>query len=400
MKKTSKKGSGKKLSAAAVSAASTADSAVSAASTAASAGSAASAFVAASTDSAASAATSEASVAASAASAASAFVAASTGSAASDAASAVSEISAAAPAGPQRLDKLLGQEGLGTRSELKKAVRKGRVTVNGAVEKDPGRQITAEDRICFDGKEVRRDQYVYYMLNKPAGVITATEDGRMRTVLDLLREPVQAPEEAEPGSAAADSPEEKETSVPDGSTLKKTAAAEPGPMPAPASACTQPVLRRGLFPVGRLDRDTEGLLLITDDGQLAHRLLSPVRHVDKTYYAVVTGKVTESDISLFAQGFRVDDELTAMPAVLRIIEDGSFGEAPLPDTAYGTECTQVSVTIREGKFHQIKRMFAAVGKEVLYLKRLSMGPLQLDTALKPGQFRELTKEEIAALREH
>ena len=378
MKNTSKKDSGKKLSVAAVSAASTAASAVSAASTAASAGSASSP----------------------ADSAASAGTAASTGSAASDAASAVSEVSAAAPAGPQRLDKLLGQEGLGTRSELKKAVRKGRVTVNGAVEKDPGRQITAEDRVCFDGEEIRRNQYVYYMLNKPAGVITATEDGRMRTVLDLLREPVPVPEEAEPGSAAADSPEETETSVPDGSTLKKTAAAMPGPMPAEASACTRPVLRRGLFPVGRLDRDTEGLLLITDDGQLAHRLLSPVRHVDKTYYAVVTGRVTESDISLFAQGFRVDDELTAMPAVLRIIEDGSFAEAPLPDAAYGPECTQVSVTIREGKFHQIKRMFAAVGKEVLYLKRLSMGPLQLDTALKPGQFRELTKEEIAALREH
>ena len=381
MKKTSKKGSGKKLSGTAAASAATAASVVSAESAAAS----------------------EASVAASAASAASAFAVASTDSAASAAVSAVSEVSevsVAAPAGPQRLDKLLGQEGLGTRSELKKAVRKGRVTVNGAVEKDPGRQITAEDRVCFDGEEIRRNQYVYYMLNKPAGVITATEDGRMRTVLDLLREPVPVPEEAEPGSAAADSPEETETSVPDGSTLKKTAAAEPGPMPAPASACTQPVLRRSLFPVGRLDRDTEGLLLITDDGQLAHRLLSPVRHVDKTYYAVVTGKVTESDISLFAQGFRVDDELTAMPAVLRIIEDGSFAEAPLPDAAYGPECTQVSVTIREGKFHQIKRMFAAVGKEVLYLKRLSMGPLQLDTALKPGQFRELTKEEIAALREH
>lgn len=375
MKKTSKKGSGKKMSAAAASAA---FDAASESSAVASAGSAASP----------------------ADSAASAGTAASTGSAASDAASAVSEVSAAAPAGPQRLDKLLGQEGLGTRSELKKAVRKGRITVNGAVEKDPGRQITAEDRVCFDGKEVRRDQYVYYMLNKPAGVITATEDGRMRTVLDLLREPVQVPEEAEPGPAAADFPEETETSVPDGSTLKKTAAAEPGPVPAPASACTQPVLRRSLFPVGRLDRDTEGLLLITDDGQLAHRLLSPVRHVDKTYYAVVTGRVTENDISLFAQGFRVDDELTAMPAVLRIIEDGSFGEVPLPGAVDGQECTQVSVTIREGKFHQIKRMFAAVGKEVLYLKRLSMGPLHLDTALKPGQFRELTKEEIAALREH
>ena len=387
MKKTSKKDSGKKLPGTAAASAGTAASVDSSASAAGTADSSASAASAGSTASAAGA-------------AASAATAASADPSASAAASADSEVSTAAPACPQRLDKLLGQEGLGTRSELKKAVRKGRVTVNGAVEKDPGRQITAEDRVCFDGEEIRRNQYVYYMLNKPAGVITATEDGRMRTVLDLLREPVPVPEEAEPGSAAADSPEETETSVPDGSTLKKTAAARPGPMPAEASACTRPVLRRGLFPVGRLDRDTEGLLLITDDGQLAHRLLSPVRHVDKTYYAVVTGRVTESDISLFAQGFRVDDELTAMPAVLRIIEDGSFAEAPLPDAAYGPECTQVSVTIREGKFHQIKRMFAAVGKEVLYLKRLSMGTLQLDTALKPGQFRELTKEEIAALKEH
>ena len=182
MKNTSKKDSGKKLPGTAAASAATAASVVSAESAAAS----------------------EASVAASAASAASAFAAASTDSAASAAVSAVSEVSevsVAAPAGPQRLDKLLGQEGLGTRSELKKAVRKGRVTVNGAVEKDPGRQITAEDRVCFDGEEIRRNQYVYYMLNKPAGVITATEDGRMRTVLDLLREPVPVPEEAEPGSA-------------------------------------------------------------------------------------------------------------------------------------------------------------------------------------------------------
>ena len=174
--------------------------------------------------------------------------------------------------GLQRLDKLLGQEGLGTRSELKKAIRSGRALVNGAVEKDPGRQISSEDEVCFDGRKVRGDRYVYYMLNKPAGVITATEDGQMRTVLDLLRESVS---------------------------------------------------RKGLFPVGRLDRDTEGLLLITDDGQLAHRLLSPAKHVDKTYYAVVTGTVTEEDVRLFAEGLRVDDGFTAMPAVLQIMESGT-----------------------------------------------------------------------------
>ena len=231
--------------------------------------------------------------------------------------------------GLQRLDKLLGQEGLGTRSELKKAIRSGR------------------------GRKVRGDRYVYYMLNKPAGVITATEDGQMRTVLDLLRESVS---------------------------------------------------RKGLFPVGRLDRDTEGLLLITDDGQLAHRLLSPAKHVDKTYYAVVTGTVTEEDVRLFAEGLRVDDGFTAMPAVLQIMESGTCGNAPekisTPETEDGGQYTQTCVTIREGKFHQIKRMFAAVGKEVLYLKRLSMGTLKLDPSLEPGQFRELTEEEAAALREH
>ena len=255
--------------------------------------------------------------------------------------------------GLQRLDRLLGQEGLGTRSELKKAIRSGRALVNGAVEKDPGRQISPEDEVCFDGRKVRRDRYVYYMLNKPAGVITATEDGQMRTVLDLLRESVS---------------------------------------------------RKGLFPVGRLDRDTEGLLLITDDGQLAHRLLSPARHVDKTYYAVVTGTVTEEDVRLFAEGLRVDDGFTAMPAVLQIMKSGTCGNAPeknsTPETEDSGQYTQTCVTIREGKFHQIKRMFAAVGKEVLYLKRLSMGTLKLDPSLEPGQFRELTEEEAAALREH
>ena len=294
--------------------------------------------------------------------------------------------------GLQRLDKLLGQDGLGTRSELKKAIRGGRVSVNGAVEKDPGRQISAEDEVCFDGKRIRRDRYVYYMLNKPAGVITATEDGQMRTVLDLLREPPLFSEgtdiQEKPGKTPAAAP----------------AAAESSEVLSNDPAGREPVTRKGLFPVGRLDRDTEGLLLITDDGQLAHRLLSPAKHVDKTYYAVVTGTVTEEDVRLFAEGLRVDAGFTAMPAVLQIMEKEPCSKAPekfsLPETEDGRQYTQTCVTIREGKFHQIKRMFAAVGKEVLYLKRLSMGRLKLDSSLKPGQFRELTEEEAAALREH
>jgi 16S rRNA pseudouridine516 synthase len=166
----------------------------------------------------------------------------------------------------------------------------------------------------------------------------------------------------------------------------------------------QPVLRRGLFPVGRLDKDTEGLLLITDDGQLAHRLLAPGKHVEKTYYAIVSGLVTEEDVRMFAQGLRVDGEFTAMPARLcRDVTEDRKLTALLPDdhsALFPSEITQYSqifVTITEGKYHQIKRMFAAIGKEVLYLKRLSMGSLYLDPALAPGQFRPLTREEIDML---
>ena len=277
-----------------------------------------------------------------------------------------------------RLDRLLAQEGFGTRSEIKKAIRSGRAAVNGTIEKDPGRQISSDDEVRFDDKVIARVEFVYYMLYKPAGVITATEDSRTATVLDLLR----APE-------SSGSPSERQ--------------------PAQSSRAVQPVLRRDLFPVGRLDRDTEGLLLITDDGQLAHRLLSPGRHVDKVYYAVVTGQVTEEDRRRFAEGLCVDESLTAMPARLLSAAEaareteqlsGLIPEDPQQLIPPGTTSfSPVLVTIREGKFHQIKRMFAAVGKEVLYLRRLSMGPLLLDEALSPGEFRELTQEEIRLLRE-
>lgn len=228
-----------------------------------------------------------------------------------------------------RLDKYLAEMGSGTRKEIGKAVRAGRVTVNGQTVKNAAMQVTAEDEVSMDGVSVEYEEYVYYMLNKPAGVISATEDARERTVLDLISERQ----------------------------------------------------RKGLFPVGRLDRDTEGLLLITNDGGLAHRLLSPRHHVDKVYYARLDGPVGEAEKALFAQGLKVDETLTALPAELEILEPA----------------TEVRVTIREGKFHQVKRMFEAVGREVLYLKRLSMGPLALDESLPQGAYRRLTAEEESAI---
>ena len=228
-----------------------------------------------------------------------------------------------------RLDKYLAEMGAGTRSELKKAVRAGRVTINGVKVKDSSIHVGEDDVVSMDGKEIKYERFVYYLMNKPAGVISATEDPRERTVLDLI------------GGQQ----------------------------------------RRGLFPVGRLDKDTEGLLLITNDGELAHRLLSPGRHVDKVYFARLDGPVGERERELFAQGLRVDETLTAMPAVLEILESAN----------------EVRVTIREGKFHQVKRMFAAVGREVLYLKRLSMGPLTLDNGLAAGAYRRLTEEEESAI---
>lgn len=228
-----------------------------------------------------------------------------------------------------RLDKYLAQMGAGTRSDLKKAIRAGHVTVGGEKVKDSAMQVTESDEICLDGRRIVYEQFVYYMLHKPAGVISASRDAGERTVLDLIDE-------------------EK---------------------------------RKDLFPVGRLDRDTEGLLLITNDGELAHRLLSPKHHVDKVYFARLDGPVGEEEKRLFAQGLIVDDTLTALPAQLEILEPAS----------------EVMVTIREGKFHQIKRMFAAVGREVVYLKRLSMGPLRLDESLPAGAYRRLTEAEESAI---
>ncbi len=234
-----------------------------------------------------------------------------------------------------RLDKYLADMGCGTRQEVKKLIRSGQVSVNGAVVKKPETKVEQTvQEVCLNGEKVGYESFEYYMLNKPAGVISATEDRSCQTVVDLIQE-------------------------------KK---------------------RKDLFPVGRLDKDTEGLLLITNDGELAHRLLSPKKHVDKCYFARVSGKVTEDDVRSFENGVNIGSleqpEIT-MPGKLEIITSD--------------EISQIHLTIQEGKFHQVKRMFRAVGKEVIYLKRLRMGALVLDENLSIGEYRPLTKEELEKL---
>ena len=312
-----------------------------------------------------------------------------------------------------RLDKFLADMGVGSRSDLKKAIRKSLVTVNGAVEKDPGAQVSAEDHICFDGAEIRYAEQQYYMLHKPAGVLSASEDRRQTTVVDLIN-------------------------------------------------LNDELVRKDLFPVGRLDKDTEGLLIITNDGPLAHQLLVPKHHIDKTYYAIVTGTITEDDQSAFTRGIRYDEKLTALPATLRVLSTGKTvadlrrelgfpenvsafvpsDEGNATDHAFthsdasrmlaemritdptarllrtrlagpafiGAEepaditedrlVSEVEITIQEGKFHQIKKMVKALpgGREILYLRRISMGALRLDPKLAPGEFRKLSEAEIKILK--
>ena len=234
-----------------------------------------------------------------------------------------------------RLDKFLTEMGLGTRSEVKGLIKKGRIRVNGAQPAGPQMQIDPDrDRVEADGKQVEYAAWEYYMLNKPAGWICAARDSRDPVVTDLI-------------------------------TDRK---------------------RKDLFPAGRLDKDTEGLLLLTNDGWLAHSLLSPKRHVDKVYFARVRGVATEREAELFRLGLDIHDEKPALPAELKILK---------ADRESGISETEV--TVREGRYHQVKRMFQAVGMEVLYLKRLSMGPLSLDPGLEPGAYRPLTKEEQEAL---
>ena len=235
-----------------------------------------------------------------------------------------------------RLDKFLVEMNKGSRSQMKEAAKKGRIQVNGQVEKKTERKIdpTAE-RVLFDGLPVMYQEFEYYMLNKPQGVVSATQDNLHRTVIDLL-------------------PAEK---------------------------------RGDLFPVGRLDIDTEGLLLITNDGDLAHRLLAPKKHVDKQYYARVDGMLPADSIARMAEGLVLTDAegTKVKPAKLEILKKE-------------TDNNEILLTIQEGKFHQVKRMFEALGCHVTYLKRLSMGALQLDQALAVGEFRRLTEEEVLLLK--
>ena len=230
-----------------------------------------------------------------------------------------------------RLDKFLADAGAGTRSEVKKFIQKGKVQVNGVTAKKSEIKVSEEDEVVLDGNRISQaPEFVYYLLHKPAGYVSATEDKRDKTVMELV---------------ASD--------------------------------------RKGLFPVGRLDKDTEGLLLLTDDGELAHRLLSPKKHVDKTYYAKIDGQVTEEHVKQFREGLDIGDEKKTLPAVLTILLSGPVSE--------------IEVTIHEGRFHQIKRMFEAVGCKVTYLKRLSMGSLVLDETLPPEEYRPLTEAELEGL---
>lgn len=323
-----------------------------------------------------------------------------------------------------RLDKFLADMGVGSRSDLKKAIRKSLVTVNGAVEKDPGAQVSAEDRIFFDGAEIRYAEQQYYMLHKPAGVLSASEDRRQTTVVDLIRDAASTDASAANASAA----DHHAAGGHDTTTAVESAADryDDGNI---ARSTEDELVRKDLFPVGRLDKDTEGLLIITNDGLLAHQLLVPKHHIDKTYYAIVTGTITEDDQRAFTRGIRYDEKLTALPATLRVLSTGKtvaalrralgftatserllrtrlagpafIGAEEPADITNNTLVSEVEITIQEGKFHQIKKMVKALpgGKEILYLRRITMGALRLDPALAPGEFRKLRQEEIKILKD-
>jgi 16S rRNA pseudouridine516 synthase len=232
-----------------------------------------------------------------------------------------------------RIDKVLSNLGYGSRKDVKKLLKDGAVKVNDVIVKDAKQHVDpVKDMVTLNGEQIQYREFIYLMMNKPPGVISATEDKHDETVIDLLQ-------------------------VDD-------LVFEP-------------------FPVGRLDKDTEGFLLITNDGQLAHRLLSPKKHVPKTYFALIEGEVTEEDIEAFKNGVTLDDGYCTKPGELVVLKSGLTSD--------------IELTITEGKFHQVKRMFQAVGKRVVYLKRLSMGPLMLDETLELGEYRELTDEELELL---
>ena len=229
-----------------------------------------------------------------------------------------------------RLDKFLCEMEIGTRSQVKDMVKKGMVSVNGEVVKKADYKFDeTAATVSVNGKEISYQKYYYYMLNKPQGVVSATTDNHDKTVLDILKD-------------------------------------APG---------------KDLFPVGRLDKDTEGLLLITNDGELSHNLLSPKKHVDKTYLVETKENITEEMVLQLKEGVDIGEEKLTLPAKVNVLED-----------------KKLELTIMEGKFHQVKRMLKAVDNEVIYLKRLSMGSLRLDEKLALGEYRCLTEEEILELK--
>lgn len=232
-----------------------------------------------------------------------------------------------------RLDKFLADMNIGTRTEVKKLIKKGLISVNNEVIKKNDFKINVQkDVVTYLGQQIIYEEYEYYMLNKPAGYVTATRDNIFPTVMDLIK-----------GKKKDD-----------------------------------------LFPVGRLDKDTEGFLMITNDGNLAHTLLSPKNHVEKTYYAKIDGRVTDEDVLKFNVGVDIGEDKLTLPSNLQIIKSG--------------EISEVELTIGEGKFHQVKRMFQAVNKQVVYLKRISMGSVTLDNKLMPGEYRPFTIEELSMLK--
>ena len=229
-----------------------------------------------------------------------------------------------------RLDKFLADMGAGTRSDIKKDIRKGKVTVGGETVKSADLQVDPESDVCYCGRKITYAVNEYYMVNKPAGVISASDDARQSTVIDLL-------------------PDEK---------------------------------RQDLFPVGRLDKDTTGFVLITDDGEFAHRILSPKNHIDKTYVVSLRDNIEEEAVSLLENGITLRDGTAFLPSKIKILSD--------------KEC---EITICEGKYHQIKRMFCAVGNEVTNLRRIKMGRLFLDERLRDGECREITADELKMISE-
>lgn len=236
-----------------------------------------------------------------------------------------------------RLDKYLAEVSVGTRNEVKKIIKSGQVTVNGITVLKPETKINEEaDKVCVCGKDIYYKKYVYYMLNKPAGYVSATKDNKYKTVTELIKE------------------------------NKKS----------------------GIFPVGRLDIDTEGLLIITNDGALSHMLMSPRKHVDKKYFLVAEGSVTDSDIKQLEEGIDIGDDKITLPAEVSDIKHYTDNKGVW---------TSMCLTIHEGRYHQVKRMLEVVGKPVKYLKRISIGTLKLDEKLSPGEYRQLSEEEVELL---